>query len=123
MEALREIARLRERLGDSLRRWELRHDAMGRPQLIDNELLPTISKKALKRADAGRDGIWHLAGLWQGYCERRMIALRQWGWRSSADARQALGDESSEDPQEAEELKASYEADVVALGEETSELL
>jgi len=118
MNCLHEVADLQTRLPDQLRRWELTHDARGVPWLTDNHLVPTVCEDSLEDVTAGPDGIWHLSTLWQGYCERRIIALRQAHQR---EPRAAVRDGRS--PQQATGLQNSYKNDLESLTRATGDLM
>lgn len=78
MDTLYEVARLRKSTGDPLRRLELRVDGNGRPYYVDHcRSIPSITEDSLGQTWASRDKFWELAALWQGYCDRRAVSLRQ----------------------------------------------
>lgn len=119
LNALYEVAALKDRLGDPLRRWEHGVDAEGRPWLVDYWELPTITEETVAMADPSRTGFWDLVKVWQGYCERRLVAQRQHRERAQASAEGA--DQLS--ATEAAELRRLSQQDSEALIESSSELL
>jgi len=112
MEAMGQVVQLREVAGDPLRRFKLSHDAQGRPFIVDNHLLPTVTEEALSSTPLDGDGLWRLAALWQGYCERRAVSL----WQARDRARAGP-------PGRAAELREAYAADAKALASSTTDLM
>lgn len=113
LDALYEVARLRASTGDPLRRLEYVLDARGQPSLIDHNLLPTISEDSLGLTGVCRDRFWELAALWQGYCDRRGISLRQ----------QLEHDSNNRGASEVAELRRNYEAEATDFARSTSDLM
>lgn len=113
LDALYEIVRLRASTGDPLRRLEYMLDANGQLSLVDNYLLPTISEDSVGLTGAGRDTFWELADLWQGYCDRRGVSLRQQFQRDTHNRR----------PSEVADLRQNYEAESTELASSTSDLM
>jgi Lon protease-like protein len=77
MDLLYEVARLRKSAGDPLRRLEYFLGANGRPYLVDHFKIASIEEDSLGLTWASREKFWEVASLWQGYCDRRAISLRQ----------------------------------------------
>jgi len=125
IDALWQVVEARASAGDPLRRWELSHDARGVPWLTDNAAVPTISEESLNGVSADRlQGLWHLAGLWQGYGERRVIALRQARDRVGKGEATLRGDVSAEDRERSEKrLRADYDAEAASVAEATTKLM
>mmetsp|Transcript_56903 Transcript_56903/g.113183 ORF Transcript_56903/g.113183 Transcript_56903/m.113183 type:complete len:461 (+) Transcript_56903:35-1417(+) len=113
LDTLYEVVRLRAIAGDPLRRLELGVDAHGRPQVIDNHLLPTISEDSLGLTGSKREAVWELAALWQGYCERRAVSLRQ----------QLERDLRGRPPDQVTKLKRHYNTEVSGLAGSTTDLM
>lgn len=112
MNTLYEVAAIRERTGHPMRRLELSLDARGRPVLVNHNNLPTISEDSLDMCSASRDRFWRLASLWEGYCERRVVSLRQELGRIQKAA--ARRDDKAMPPEQAEELQRACEAELDA---------
>ncbi|CAE7768010.1 unnamed protein product [Symbiodinium sp. CCMP2592] len=103
---LHEVAALRESAGDPLRRWEYMSDRSGLSRLVDHGSGPALSEDSLNAAGASREDFWELVQLWQGYWDRRGVALRQQHDRDMLAARRAdCG------PRTLAELRRSYEAE------------
>ncbi|CAE7895038.1 unnamed protein product [Symbiodinium microadriaticum] len=66
-----------ESAGDPLRRWEYMSDRSGLSRLVDHGSGPALSEDSLNAAGASREDFWELVQLWQGYWDRRGVALRQ----------------------------------------------
>lgn len=113
LDALYEIVRLRASTGDPLRRLEYTLGANGQLSLVDNHLLPTISEDSLGLTSASRDTFWELAALWQGYCDRRGVSLRQQFQRDTHNRRAS----------EVADLRENYEAEATELASTTSDLM
>lgn len=60
-----------------LRRYEYMSDSLGRCVLVDHGAMFPEGTINLANAQRGANGFWELANLWQGYCDRRAVALRQ----------------------------------------------
>ncbi|CAE8593317.1 unnamed protein product [Polarella glacialis] len=112
--ALGEIASLRSRVGDPLRRYERGVGAHGRPWIVDHGDLVSITEDSVGMADPSRTGLWRVADLWQSYCERRLVAMKQQRERDSLEVESSTG---------ASELLLAREADAALLTEDTAVLM
>lgn len=75
---LLQLAMLGRSIGSPpLRRYEYMSDSLGRCVLVDHGAMFPEGTINLANAGRGANGFWELANLWQGYCDRRAVALRQ----------------------------------------------
>eukprot|EP00401_Gymnodinium_catenatum_P014989 CAMPEP_0117611278 /NCGR_PEP_ID=MMETSP0784-20121206/82307_1 /TAXON_ID=39447 /ORGANISM="" /LENGTH=492 /DNA_ID=CAMNT_0005414709 /DNA_START=129 /DNA_END=1609 /DNA_ORIENTATION=- len=110
------VLELHVRAGVALRRWEYAADAWGRTRLVDNAAQPSLSEDSLALADAGREGLWHVAMLWQGYCERRSVAL------ANGTTVPSLAPGAGVTAAQAAELRSAAEAEIAAPLEAAADL-
>jgi len=118
-DVLGNVASLYEAGGIMLRRYEYQRDSSGRLQLFDFGADPHLSTEMLMQVNAQRQNFWQLATLWQGYSDRRTIALRQ---RRDRDAL-AMRRDDSWTPVQAVKAKQASDAQMAELEEDTASLM
>ncbi|CAJ1344279.1 unnamed protein product [Effrenium voratum] len=119
VQSFHEVAALCHAIGHPLRRWEYMTDRHGRCQLVDHGPSP-FPEESLNTASATRDTFWDLAQLWQGYCDRRAVALRQ---QHDRDVQAVRRSGSPKAAQMLKEIGAAFEAETQEHWEYTADLM